>query len=952
MAAAPAGAVTFLFTDIEESGHLRQRLSGRYAAILAEYGRVVRTAAQTRGGRQVGASGEALLFAFPRPTPAVATAVAAQRVIVTHAWPEGAGPWVRMGLDAGALPYSGSVRVGLHEYPGAAIGLTGHGGQILLSEATRRLIGEDPPPGVTFRDLGGHRLRDLRRVDRLFQVLHPDLRARFPPPKALDVLPNNLPAQLTSFIGREGEFTELRGLLAGTRLLTLTGAGGCGKTRLALQLAADVLDEYEDGVWLVQLASLSDPALVPQAVAAALGVREQPGGSLLETLRVHLRPKALLLVLDNCEHAVAVCADLAASLLEACPDLRILVTSRQRLGVGGELSYRVSSLSLPVPRRDPPVDRLVQYEAVRLFVERAAFSRPGFRLARDNAETVVQTCQRLDGIPLAIELAAARVNALSVGEIASRLDDRFRLLTTGNRAALPRHQTLRAAMDWSYDLLSPKERAVLRRLSVFAGGCTLEAAEAVCAGKRIKEHEILDLLAQLVDKSLVSAETLGGEVRYRMLETVRQYGQDRLLASGEAAEVRTRHRTWYLGLAERGDARMRGPEEMMWLGRLEVEHDNLRTALGWSTTEADDAETTLRLAASMLRFWDYHTHWAEGRKWLETALAGSRDIKSTIRVKALWGQGGQAWRQGDYGRAMVLCDESLALARDLGDLAVIVEALRWRGLVAVRQGDFDAATALYEESLELSKKLEDKWSMAAVLAQMGSMARQRGYYAKAVVLCEESLGIFRTLGGKRAIAYALRLTGHAVRMQGDLERAAGLYRESLALFGKTEDKWVATECIEGLALVASAQGKHERAARLFGVAEAAREMFGITMPRPERGGHEKLGTTTREGLEREAFAAAWAEGGTMTLEQAIEYALEAAREAPRSAGTLASPLAPREREVAVLIARGSSNRSIARLLKISERTAETHVQHILNKLGVSSRAQIAVWAAEQGLLAK
>ncbi len=390
MAAAPAGAVTFLFTDIEESVYLRQRLSGRSAAILAEYGRVVRTAAQTRGGRQVGATGEALLFVFPRPTQAVATAVAAQRVIVTHPWPEGAGPWVRMGLDAGAFPYSGSVRIGLHEYPGAAIGLTGHGGQILLSEATRHLVGEDPPPGVTFRDLGAHRLRDLRRVDRLFQVLHPDLPARFPPPRALDVLPNNLPAQLTNFIGRERELAELRSLLVGTRLLTLTGVGGCGKTRLALQLAADVVDDYDDGVWLAQLAALSDPALVPGAVAAALGVPEQPRRPFFQTLAAYLRPKSLLLVIDNCEHLIDACAQLAVSLLEACPNLRILATSRQRLGVGGELGYRVPSLSLPVPRRNPPVDRLAQYEAVRLFVERAAFSRPGFRLARDNAESIVQ----------------------------------------------------------------------------------------------------------------------------------------------------------------------------------------------------------------------------------------------------------------------------------------------------------------------------------------------------------------------------------------------------------------------------------------------------------------------------------------------------------------------------------------------------------------------------------
>jgi tetratricopeptide (TPR) repeat protein len=477
----------------------------------------------------------------------------------------------------------------------------------------------------------------------------------------------------------------------------------------------------------------------------------------------------------------------------------------------------------------------------------------------------------LDGIPLAIELAAARVKVLAVEQIAARLDDRFRLLTGGSRTALPRQQTLRAAMDWSYDLLAPKERAVLRRLSVFAGGWTLEAAEAVCAAKRVKEREVLDLVTQLVDKSLVSVETLSGEVRYRMPETIRQYSQDRLLASGEATEVRTRHRTWYLGLAERAEPRIRGPEETIWLDRLEVEHDNLRAALGWSSTEEDDAEIRLRLAPALWAFWNAHTHWGEGRKWLETALAGGRDIKSVVRVRALWGEGQLVWRQGDYARAMALHEESLALARELGDRTGIAMALRGRGLVTMRQGDLDAATALFEESLEISRKLEDKWLVANTVAQMGVAARRKGNYARALALCEESLAIFRALGAKHWIAYTLRLTGHAVRLQGDLEQATELYRDSLGLFGETGDKWVATECIEGLALVASMQDKRERAVRLLGAVKAARETFGITMPRPERGDQERFRETMLEGDA--AFPAAWAEGQAMTLEKAVEYAL-------------------------------------------------------------------------------
>ena len=650
------------------------------------------------------------------------------------------------------------------------------------------------------------------------------------------------------------------------------------------------------------------------------------------------------------------CRDLTAALLHKCPKVRILATSREGLGVPGETLWRVPSLSVPEDICHLPRSKdLVLYDAVRLFVDRAMATSSGFTVTRENAPAVAQVCQRLDGIPLAIELAAARVKVLAVEQIGARLDDRFRFLTGGSRAVPPRHQTLRAAIDWSYNLLSEKERALLRRLAVFAGGWTLEAAEALCAGGGVAD-QVLDLLMSLVDKSLVMVETNHGEARYRLLETLRQYAWDQLVEAGEATEAQRQHRAWYLDLAERAEAGIEGPEDTMWLNRLEVEHDNLRAALGWSSTEKDDGETGLRLAAALHWFWECHTHWGEGRKWLETALAGSRNIKSIARVKALWESGNLAWMQGDYARALALCDESLALGRELMDQAGIARALMWRGLVAMRQEDFDAATALFEESLELSRKLEDKWFMAAVLAQMGAMARLRGDYVKAVALCEESLGMFRTLGGPRWIAYSLRLMGHAVRMQGDLQCAVGLYREGLALLRKTRDKWIATECIEGLAIIASMKGELERAACLSGAAEAARETFGITMPPPEPGNHG-LVMAIREGPVDKIFAAAWAEGRAMTLEQAIEYAL-APTEAPQSkrgddsksaVGKRAGLLAPRERAVAALIVEGKTNREIAARLSITESTAETHVQHILNKLGFNSRAQIAAWAVSHGL---
>jgi non-specific serine/threonine protein kinase len=513
-------------------------------------------------------------------------------------------------------------------------------------------------------------------------------------------------------------------------------------------------------------------------------------------------------------------------------------------------------------------------------------------------------------------------------------------------------------MDWSYDLLSPKERAVFRRLSVFAGGWTLEAAEAVCAGTEIGPEEILDLLAQLVDKSLVVAETLRGEARYRMLETTRQYARHRLVEAGEAAAVQARHQAWYLGLAERAEASLRGQEETLWLNRLELEHDNLRAALGWTAEGPEDAEITLRFAAALWMFWDIHTHWDEGRTWVESALAGSRDIKSTARVQALRGGGLLAYRQGDYGTAAARQEESLALARDLGDDTGVARALAYRGNVAMAQGEFETASRLSEESLALSRRLDDAWWTAVVLAQMGAVARAQGDYAQAVALCEESLAMFRAIGGERHVAYALRLTGHGVRLHGDLDRAAALYRESLASFGATGDKWVGTECVEGLALIAAAVRQFDTAARLFGAAAAARETFGITSARPGADDQSRLETRARETLGADAYDALWAEGRAMSLEHAVEYALAAPepKGATESGGIGAphseedaGPLTQREREIAVLVARGLSNREIAARVGVAKRTVETHVQNIFNKLNLNSRAGVAAWVVAQGL---
>jgi predicted ATPase/DNA-binding CsgD family transcriptional regulator len=770
-------------------------------------------------------------------------------------------------------------------------------------------------------------------------------------------LRHNLPAPLTSFVGRERELAEVKRLLAGTRLLTLVGAGGCGKTRLALQAAREVLEEYADGVWLVDLASLSDPDLVPQAVASALSVSEQPGRSVTESLVRYLRPKVVLLLVDNCEHLVSGCAILADALLRGCPALRILATGQEGLRIGGELAYPVPSLSVPDPDDRPSVNRVMQYEAVRLFAERASFHQPGFSVTDENAAGVAQVCHRLDGMPLAIELAAARVKALTVEQIASRLDDRFRLLTGGSRVALPRHQTLRAAMDWSYDLLSEQERALWRRVSVFAGGCTVEAAESICPGDGMEAADVLDLLMRLVDKSLVLMDAQAGEARYRLLETVRQYGRDRLWDSGESVNVQDRHLDWYLGLAERAEAELRGPGQEVWLERLETERDNLRLALEWSRTRGGGAEAEVRLAGALRWFWFIRGHWSEGRAWLEGALTRRSEAPSPEMARALLGAAMLARFQGHYQQARVLCEDGLAMSRDLGDKENLAWFLIWLGAVELHEGNYAKASALFEESLIPSRDLGDKWLISTALEDLGVVARIQGDLERAESLLGESLALSREVGDTWSVALALHSLGKVAFRRSDYSEAARFYTESLALSKQVRDRWIADDCLEGLAAVACAEGQRGRASRLLGASDALRETLGYRPLAAEQADHDRCVAAVRAGLGETAFAAAWAEGRTMTLEQAIDDALAA--EAPAAIGakaaatpsakTNAGPLTPREREVAVLIAGGKTNREIAALLVITERTADTHVQHILNKLGFNSRAQIAAWAVEHGL---
>ena len=932
----PSGTVTFLFTDIEGSTHLLHQLGDAYVNLLADQRRLLRAALGDNNGHEVDTQGDAFFYSFSRAKDAVLSAVSAQKAIADHSWPQGVSLRVRMGLHTGEPIKTEEGYVGMDVHRSARICSAGHGGQILLSGAIRVLVENDLPEGVSLRDLGEHRLKDLQHPEGIFQLLHPDLPSDFPSLKSLDIAPNNLPIQLTRFIGREKEIAEVKGLFSTTRLLTLTGSGGCGKTRLGLQVVADLLEEFPDGVWVVELASLSDPNLVIQETASVLGIREDPTmgeGSLgtssattgVETLLTrltdYLKSKGLLLFLDNCEHLIEACIKLVDVLLRSSPNLKVLVASREALGIAGESTYQVPSLSIPDLQNPPLGGNLMTYEAPCLFVDRALAAASTFTVTNENAPAVAQICHRLDGIPLAIELAAARVKVLSVEQITKLLDDRFRLLTGGSRSALPRQQTLRAAIDWSHNLLSESERTLFRRLSAFVGGWTLEAAEAICSDEGIEEYKVLDLLTGLVDKSMVAVEEQTGEARYRLLETVRQYARDKLLESEEGEGLRARHLDWFLDLAERAEPELRGPDRAEWLDRLEVEHDNLKAALEWSETGKEGAEAGLRLAGTLWDFWHARGYLYEGGEWLERVLSRSSSVSVSTRAKALMGAGFMAHLQWDYGRATVRFNESLAMSRELGDKKGIANCLNGLGAVARMQGDFSRATPLLEESLALWRELGDGWNMAWSLRFLGLAASNQEDYSRALELLEESVALFREIGDKGSLSYTLPALGYVVWKRGDYNRGKALLEEGLALSRELGNKgWIALSLnrlgrfalnqedygraaelleesltlsldrkvveleegdkgfpplLEGFGGVAVGQGQAKRAARLYGAAEALREANATPiLLSSERKEYDVWVATARAKLGEKDFKAAWAEGRGMSPEEAIEYALK------------------------------------------------------------------------------
>jgi predicted ATPase/class 3 adenylate cyclase len=809
----PAAVFTFLFSDIEGSTRLWERHPGEMGRALECHDTILRAAIEGAGGIVFKTVGDAFCAAFEDPAAAVAATLAAQRALAAAEWPAPGRLHVRMAVHTGPAEARGGDYFGRALNRCARLEGIAHGDQVLLSQDAAALVGERLPVGAALRDLGSHRLRDLGRAERVYQLCHEDLVAEFAPLKSLDALPNNLPARRSAFIGREAALAQVAERLGATRLLTLKGAGGIGKTRLALQVAADVQERFPDGVWLVELAPVEEPELVAQAVATALGIREEPGQPLAERLADALRDQRLLVVLDNCEHLVEAAAALAAELLDHCPALWILATSREPLAVEGELVWPVPPLELPdvaaITRAEDPVAALLRSEAALLFAERAREAAPAFRVTPANAPAIAEICRQLEGLALAIELAAARTPLLAPAQIVARLDQRLRLLTGGRRDGLRHQQTLREAIAWSYDLCGEAEQALLRRLTVFRGGWSLEAAEATCAGAAVSSWDVLDLLGRLVDRSLVEVETAdeaaadgaadGQALRYDMLESIRQFAAERSDAEHEAeatARWRSRHLAWYAALAAEAEDGLKGPEQAGWRARLDAEHDNLAAALDWAGDAGelgDAAETAvgLRLGGRLWRYWYQRGRGRDGLRWLRRLLElpdGGTDRAG--RALALHGAGTLATQQGDLAAAQAWLEESLAERRALGDLAGCSATLNNLAIVANQAGRGAEARAILTENLAVERRLGPgpSWSLAITLHNLATAEREHGDFGAARERLEESLGMWRALGDERMVAATREGLGLLSTYAGDFDGALAQLEASRATFESLNDR--------------------------------------------------------------------------------------------------------------------------------------------------------------------
>jgi len=868
---APTGTVTFLFTDIEGSTRLLQQLGPRYHGLLDDHHRLLREA--VRDGYVAGTEGDAFFVVFRSPVAAVRAAIAAQRSLRDHAWPDGVEVKVRMGIHTGDAAIAGGDYVGIDVNRTARIAAAAHGCQILVSDATRVLVGTALPDDVACRDLGEHRLKDLPDPERLFQVLCQDLPSEFPPVRSIGARTGGLPTSLTPFIGREDVLEEIAAHCERHRLVTLTGPGGTGKTRLALEVASRLQDRLRDGAAFVPLAPIVDPELVPETIARALGIQEESGRPMLDTLRERLADAEALLVLDNFEQVITA-APVVSSLLAAASDVRIVATSREPLRVDGEHEYPVPPMALPDVHASLEPDRLLAYESVALFVDRAAAIDPRFRADASTIDAVARICARLDGLPLAIELAAARVRLLSPSQILDRLDRALPVLQGGGRDRPARQQTLQGAIAWSYDLLDETERTVFRRMAAFRGGCTLGAAERVCADDHGPDGEILDVLGSLVDKSLLRLIRGDDEPRFHLLYVIGEYAADRLDESGEGDEVRRRHAETYLDLVADVAPKIFGSEQAMWLDRLEREHDNLRAALWWAASSGETA-LALRLIATSWRFWQMRGHLREARERVEALLAlPDADAHPEELAAALEAAGGIAYWMGDWAAGRDLYDRSLELRRGLGDDLATAEAAYNRACISIYGPEpfrnVDEADAFLDEAVTIFRREDHRLGLAKVLwARGGNVIYTRPEDSFAPF--RESIELYRELGDRFGEAWALHMLGLAEAISGSPDDGERDMRASLDLFLDGDDRSAMSILLMDFAVLATTRGQYERAVTLAGAAEAieARTGVGIGVAATDMGGVIDTMWAAVPPDEAERHRAA---GFAMSMDEAIAYA--------------------------------------------------------------------------------
>ncbi len=850
----PSGTVTFLLTDVEGSTRRWDQNPAAMRQAMAAHDAIIGSLVGEHGGTQVesGREGDSVLAVFTRASDAVASAVAMQRAFSDQAWPDRAEVHIRIAIHSGEAELRAGHYYGPAVYRCARLLATGHGDQVLLTQGARDLVVDALPDGVALRDLGSHRLRDLERPERVYQVVAPRLRIEFPPLRSMDPRRHNLPVSPTGFVGRKVELAEITDRLGANRMLTLVGAGGTGKTRLALQAAADVIERFKDGVWLVELAPVSERELVAQTAAEAIGVREEAGRPILKTLSDCLRDKDLLLLLDNCEHLIPAVVSLADRLLRDCPDVRLLTTSRAALRVNGEAIMRVG-----------PLD---EQDAVVLFADRSSAAQPGFRLTDENSKSVTEICRRVEGIPLAIELAAGRARMMAPAEILARLQESFGVLSAGSRSADARHETLKAAMDWSYWLLAEAEQHLFRRLAVFAGGFTLDAAEAVCGGDGVPS--VFELVGQLVDKSLVSPqETEDGRTRYTMLETVREYGRARLEEHEGLESLQERHATYYRQLVEAARGRIAGSDRRRWLQILGLDVDNLRSVFEAARVLP---EITLALASGLADFWEARGEYSEGRKRLEVALARSPE-PSRVRSEALQAAGLLAWAQGDQSAASDYTHQSLGLSRQLRNTEGEARCLQQLGQIAVQSEDFEAARKYLASALELATRHGYGQIQALCEWRLGLVALFTMDMPGATTHFQTSMDLSRGREDVEAVAMSLFMLGNIALRQNRLDEAKSNLRESLEIQRLEGSSRSIANLLESLAATAITEGQIERALRLGGAAEGLRARIEIVSTSPLHREISRRLESVRQGPEAQQV---WRAGAAMSREEAIGYALD------------------------------------------------------------------------------